>query len=24
MWETYFCVRFDTRNGKLKQLQSFW
>jgi hypothetical protein len=23
MWETYFCVRFDTRNGKLKQLQSF-
>ena len=24
MWETYFCVSFDSRNGRLKQLQSFW
>jgi hypothetical protein len=24
MWETYFCVRFDSRNGRLKLLQSFW
>ena len=24
MWETYFCVRFETRNGRLKLLQSFW
>jgi len=24
MWETYFWVRFDNRNGRLKQLQSFW
>jgi len=24
MWETYFCVRFESRNGRLKQLQSFW
>jgi len=24
MWETYFCVRFDSRNGRLKPLQSFW
>jgi len=23
MWETYFWVRFDNRNGRLKQLQSF-
>jgi hypothetical protein len=23
MWETYFCVRFDGRNGRLKLLQSF-
>ena len=23
MWETYFCVRFDSRNGRLKLLQSF-
>jgi len=23
MWETYFCVRFDCRNGRLKPLQSF-
>ena len=23
MWETYFCVRFESRNGRLKQLQSF-
>jgi len=22
--ETYFCVRFDSRNGRLKPLQSFW
>jgi len=24
MWETYFCMRFDSRNGRLKPLQSFW
>jgi hypothetical protein len=24
MWETYFCVRFENRNGRLKLLQSFW
>jgi len=24
MWETYFCVRFGSRNGRLKSLQSFW
>jgi len=24
MWETYFCVHFDSRNGRLKPLQSFW
>ena len=24
IWETYFCVRFDSRNGRLKLLQSFW
>jgi len=24
MWETYFCVCFDSRNGRLKPLQSFW
>ena len=24
MWETYFCVRFDSRNGGLKSLQSIW
>ena len=24
MWETYFCVRFESRNGRLKLLQSFW
>ena len=23
-WETYFCVRFQSRNGRLKPLQSFW
>jgi hypothetical protein len=23
MWETYFFVRFDSRNGKLKLLQPF-
>jgi len=23
MWETYFCMRFDSRNGRLKPLQSF-
>ena len=23
MWETYYCVRFDSRNGRLKPLQSF-
>jgi hypothetical protein len=22
MWETYFCVRFQSRNGRLKPLQS--
>jgi hypothetical protein len=22
--ETYFCVRFESRNGRLKPLQSFW
>jgi hypothetical protein len=24
MWETYFCVRFVRRNGRLQPLQSFW
>ena len=24
MWETYFNVRFENRNGRLKLLQSFW
>ena len=24
IWETYFCVRFKNRNGRLKPLQSFW
>jgi len=24
MWETYVCVRFESRNGRLKLLQSFW
>jgi len=24
IWETYFCVRFESRNGRLKPLQSFW
>ena len=24
MWETYFCVRFQSRDGRLKPLQSFW
>jgi hypothetical protein len=24
MWETYFCLRFESRNGRLKLLQSFW
>jgi hypothetical protein len=24
MWENYFCVRFESRNGRLKPLQSFW
>jgi len=24
MWKTYFCVRFESRNGRLKLLQSFW
>ena len=24
MWETYFCVRFESRNCRLKLLQSFW
>jgi hypothetical protein len=23
MWETYFCMRFQNRNGRLKPLQSF-
>ena len=23
MWETHFCVRFESRNGRLKLLQSF-
>jgi len=23
MWETYFCVRFESHNGRLKLLQSF-
>jgi hypothetical protein len=23
MWETYFCLRFESRNGRLKLLQSF-
>jgi len=24
MWATYFCVRFESRNDRLKLLQSFW
>jgi hypothetical protein len=24
MWETYVCVCFESRNGRLKLLQSFW
>jgi hypothetical protein len=24
MWETYFCVHFQSRYGRLKTLQSFW
>jgi hypothetical protein len=24
MWGTYFCVRFESHNGRLKLLQSFW
>ena len=24
IWETYFCVRFESLNGGLKQPQSFW
>jgi len=24
MWETYFCVRFESHNGRVKLLQSFW
>jgi hypothetical protein len=24
MWETYFCMHFQNRNGRLKPLQSFW
>ena len=24
MWETYFCMRFQSRDGRLKPLQSFW
>jgi hypothetical protein len=24
IWETYVCVRFESRNGRLKPLQSFW
>jgi len=24
MWETYFCVRFESRNGRLKLLQTLW
>ena len=24
MWETYFCVRFQSRDGRLKPPQSFW
>jgi hypothetical protein len=24
MWETNFNVRFESRNGRLKALQSFW
>jgi hypothetical protein len=24
MWKIYFCVRFESRNGRLKLLQSFW
>ena len=24
MWETYYCLRFESRNGRLKPLQSFW
>jgi hypothetical protein len=24
IFETYFCVRFESRNSRLKQLQSFW
>jgi hypothetical protein len=23
MWETYFCVRFESRNGRMGLLQSF-
>ena len=24
MWETYFCMRFQSRDGRLKPLQTFW
>jgi hypothetical protein len=24
VWETYFCVRFESHNGRLKLLHSFW
>ena len=24
MWKTYFCMRFQSRDGRLKPLQSFW
>ena len=24
IWENYLCVRFESRNGRLKPLQSFW
>jgi len=24
IWETYFCVCFESRNGRWKPLQSFW
>jgi hypothetical protein len=24
MWETYFCVSFQNRNGRMKHFQSFW
>ena len=24
MWETYFCMHFDSRNDRLKSLRSFW